>query len=235
MDNAYLGAERVRYFVHEGSLYRQRSRVFQPMRLNPDLEEELVNMREEQERLREEAMETGNNALVTDYRNLQLTGHTPPPGLGIELPEIEFFVPEPQPPLPAELIARDVAAFEVKFGYYKSGDWQETSSWDSDSKAHRTPEFNVPLNDPYFRQKLIAYSRMEQDHLPSYVRLKIEVQPTLRRRKGKDEKGKPEAIETLIWIPASQETFNPDMMQYFQPTPLDSQGNPLVPVNFGSM
>lgn len=228
LDNSYLGTERVRYFVHDHNLYRQRSRVFRVMHLNPNLGEELVRAREQTERMKEEAME--DNRPYMDLYAMRHLG-VMPDGIEDQL-DLECFIPADPEPGPAELIARGVKTFKLEFGRYDNGSWSEANTWDSASKQHRTPEFKLDMNDPLFMKKLQMYQRREADHLPAYVKLTLTIDPRMEnkddKKKKKKKKGVAKTVTTKIWVPASRETFNPMEEDLFEPTPTDKDGNPIL-------
>lgn len=217
-DDAFLGAERVRYFVWNNNLYRRRSKAFEVMQLNPTLWQDLVAAREAMEAARDTARDT--NLPFLDYYRLQTQGPLPPQ---VEPPyPIKFFEPAPVEPQPPELIARNVVEFDLSYGLYNAQEWGEVETWDSDSKQHRTPEFQIPLNDPIFSERLADYQNRNTDNLPSYVRIRVKVDPKLGERgTSKAREARAFDAETSVWIPAALETYSPRDENLFEPTLLE--------------
>jgi len=211
-DNSFLGAERVHYYVARGNLYRRRSRVASRMQVNPDLEEDLRAASEERERERDE---TGALPMLLGnllYRNM--------PGSLDLMPAVEFFVEEPDDPLPPELLAQNVVTFDVHFGHY-FGSWQEADSWDSQAKRHRTAEFSVPRDDPNFLDRLVTFQERPSDHLPSYVRIFLGTDSrsaSERRKHPEPESARVTTTEAVVWLPAAIETYVPEDESQFEPT-----------------
>ncbi|NQU44980.1 prepilin-type N-terminal cleavage/methylation domain-containing protein [bacterium] len=219
-DNSYLGAERVHYFLSNNRLFRKRARIFQPMHLNPNLWQDLVQAQEINEAARKNSEKGGQPFL--DYMQVYGLGELPaqfrPPF------EIEYFVAKEVVETDPELIARNVLEFEIKYGYYAANGWQEVDSWDSMSKERRTPAFNLQPDDPQFTQKLSIYQRRQPDSLPSYIALRMKVAEDIREKRGEARSsGLVRTAETRIWIPTSIEGFVPDDLMYFEPTPLEEE------------
>jgi major type 1 subunit fimbrin (pilin) len=215
-DNSYLGAERVKYFVANNNLYRQRSRVFCAMELNPGLGGELVKIREASEAARQQAADAKMPFL--DFWALGAQG-TLPPQLAPPV-EPNFFVEVPQPPEPPELIARNVTVFDLTYGYYADGDWKEAESWDSDAKQYRTPPFDFQTNDPLFGPRLSSYQNRSNDNLPSYVKIRVRMQQQPGARKegsaGRKSGNLAREIETTVWVPGAIETYVPQEYELFR-------------------
>ena len=215
-DNSYLGAERVKYFVANNNLYRQRSRVFRAMQLNPELGGQLVKIREASEAARQQAADAKMPFL--DFWALAAQG-TLPPQLAPPV-EPNFFVEVPQPPEPPELIARNVTVFDLTYGYYADGDWKEAESWDSDAKQYRTPPFDFQANDPLFGPRLSTYQNRSNDNLPSYVKIRIRMQQQPSAKKegsaGRRSGNLAREIETTIWVPGAIETYVPQEYELFR-------------------
>jgi prepilin-type N-terminal cleavage/methylation domain-containing protein len=215
-DNSYLGVERVKYFVADGDLYRQRSRVFRPMQLNPNLGEELVKIREACEAAKQRAADAG--IPYVDFWSLAAQGTLPPQFMPSVQPD--FFVEVPQKMEPPELLARNVTVFDLSYGFYADEQWKETGYWDSDAKQFRTPPFDFLANDPLFTSRLQNYQQRTNDNLPSYVKIRIRMQQKGEQGKTalqtKDAPPKPgksknlmRELQTTVWLPGAIETFVP--------------------------
>lgn len=236
-DNSYLGAERIQYYVEGTDLYRKRERVLSVIRVNAQWREELQGVR--QARLEErDTFERNPELDYIDFRALARRG---------TLPEqyqpqntVEYFQPEPTAQGPPELLAHNVTQFNLRYGYFE-GRWQEVDEWDSDDKKHRSPPFNLTLEDPDFNSKLADYQARPDDGLPAYVRLTLTIDP--RAEEDRDQappgaakktgvaaarkasrsrrvRGRARTVETIIWIPASLEGFTPEDAQgRYEPTP----------------
>jgi len=215
-DNSYLGAERVKYFVADNNLYRQRSRVFRAMQLNPELGGQLVKIREASEAARQQAADAKMPFL--DFWALAAQG-TLPPQLAPPV-DPDFFVEVPQPPEPPELIARNVTVFDLTYGYYADGDWKEAESWDSDAKQYRTPPFDFQTNDPLFGPRLSTYQNRSNDNLPSYVKIRVRMQQQPDTKKdgsaGRKSGKLAREIETTVWVPGAIETYVPQEYELFR-------------------
>ncbi|HUT26102.1 MAG TPA: type II secretion system protein [Sumerlaeia bacterium] len=213
--DAFMGLERVRYFLLGRDLYRQRSNPAAFMRLRPNLAEEIINAREARETNGLDANERNRRRVVNARLGL------PPPGT--EDPHrVKYFEKVPEEPLPAELLAQNVVAFDTEFGFY-SGQWQEADSWDSESKQRRTPEFHIDPTDPNYHQRALQWQTRATDGLPSFVkvRLTIEHGSDKKKEKRKREKRRTQTIETTVWIPAALESYMPGEDAYFEPQPVE--------------
>jgi prepilin-type N-terminal cleavage/methylation domain-containing protein len=213
--DAFMGLERVRYFLLGGDLYRQRSNPAAFMRLKPNLAQEIINAREARENSGLDANERNRRRLVNARPGL------PPPGT--EDPyRVKYFEKIPEEPLPAELLAQNVAAFGAKFGYY-SGQWEEADSWDSESKKRRTPEFHIDATDPNLNQRLLQWQARPTDGLPSYVKVRLTIEHGSGKKQEKRERGKRrrQTIETTVWIPAALESYMPGEDAFFEPQPVE--------------
>jgi len=210
-DNSFLGAERVRYYLDGENLYRRRSRVIEVMQLNPDLEEDLKKSREETTHVGGKKKEIGDS--VVDVAKL-FAGSTLLPFLTPKS-DVQYFVPLEEKPVPPDLLATNVTAFDVKYGYF-FGEWEESDSWDSESKKHRTPPFELDPKDSNFLNKMLAYAVRAPDHLPSYARIRMNIggQTTEKGEKGPN---KVYAVDTMVWIPGAQEGYVPTDLDYFKP------------------
>jgi prepilin-type N-terminal cleavage/methylation domain-containing protein len=245
-DESSWGTERVRYYVENGNLYRQRSPVPRILRLNPDLEQEIENA-QNQRTEKQQRRSGGRRGDETDpYGSFSFDGIAKkgllPPDLRDRLVKVNYVVevePEPSPP---DLLAEGVAEFNVKFGYYAgeggggssgsggSGSWTETNSWDSDEKALRSPKFEVDPMDPMFMQKLNAYQERASDHLPACVKLTLGIEVPDEKRKRKGQKPRIERVETVIWLPAALEVFTPGDDLFFKSYPnADGSFGPMTP------
>ncbi|MFP4379273.1 MAG: prepilin-type N-terminal cleavage/methylation domain-containing protein [Candidatus Sumerlaeia bacterium] len=223
LSNEYLGIERVKYFLKDHNLYRHRARAFRVLKINPNIAQEFVKANEMLEAEKDKARREGQ--VFIDWQNLMNVGVLPEDFLPPD--EIKYFEEVELDPGATELLARNVSKLEFKYGYFRSGGWSEASDWDSNKKKYRTPKFNLPSDDPQFRQKLMAYIKRATDHLPMAVTVTLEIDPKLAEM-DEDEKetkktskisGHARSMTTTIWVPTSIETFKPSDVGYFEPTP----------------
>ena len=222
---AAYGAERVRYFLagpEKTDLYRQRYPVLRPVRINPNLEDEIAqaeDVREFEKADLADAKRGSEDPLAgIDFRRLEGSGVLPPQYRKELL--VNYLVEDEPDYEPPELLAENVVAFDLKFGQFQ-GHWSEVASWDSDEKVRRTPGFNVLPEDPRFLQKLQAYQKRASDSLPAHVRLKLGIRgPTESKRR----KPKTFTIETVIWLPAALEVYTPADDEMFE-TLFDEDGH----------
>jgi len=247
-DESSWGTERVRYYVENGNLYRQRSPVPRILRLNPNLEEEIENAQnqrtEKQQRRSGGRRGGGDNADPYggfSFDSIAKKGLLPQE-LRNQLVKVNYVVEVEPEPLPPDLLAERVVEFNVKFGYFSGGEgnsgggatgtgnWTETTRWDSDEKALRSPKFEVDPMDPMFMQKLNAYQERASDNLPACVKLTLGVEVPDEKRQRKGQKSRVERIETVIWLPAALEVFTPGDDLFFQSFPnADGSFGPLTP------
>ncbi len=249
-DESSWGTERVRYYVENGNLDRQRSPVPRILRLNPNLEEEIENARNQRTEKRQRRSSRRQEEGADPYADFAFDSIARkgllPSKLRDRLVPVEYVVegePEPSPP---DLLAERVAEFNVKFGYFSgdgsagagpgaSGGWTETSQWDSDEKALRSPAFEVDPMDPMFMQKLNAYQERASDHLPACVKLTLGVEVPDEKRKRKGQKPRIERVETVIWLPAALEVFTPGDDLFFKSFPnADGSFGPMLPGQTGT-
>jgi prepilin-type N-terminal cleavage/methylation domain-containing protein len=247
-DESSWGTERVRYYVENGNLYRQRSPVPRILRLNPNLEQEIEdaqNRRTEKQQRRSGGRRGGGDD--TDpyggisFDNIARKGLLPQE-LRNQLVKVNYVVEVEPEPLPPDLLAERVVEFNVKFGYFSGGEgnsgggatgtgnWTETTRWDSDEKALRSPKFEVDPMDPMFMQKLNAYQERASDNLPACVKLTLGVEVPDEKRQRKGQKPRVERVETVIWLPAALEVFTPGDDLFFQSFPnADGSFGPQTP------
>ncbi|MBM3334156.1 hypothetical protein FJY63_05800, partial [Candidatus Sumerlaeota bacterium] len=104
--------------------------------------------------------------------------------------------------VPRELVARNVRAFDLGFGYWTDEGWKEASDWVAHERRYRNPPFDIGPEDPSFA--LIAgWNRSRpSDGIPAYVTV------TLALGYGKDS-AKTRAFRTRIRLMNSTETYEP--------------------------
>lgn len=221
-DNSFLGGERVQYTLENGQLIRRRFRVLEVMELNPNLIEDLERAheiiaqeaeKEEDEEKRRTVEELYAGSTLLSFLSSKF--------------KVKYYVPVQEEELPPELIASNVVKFNVTYGYFSEGEWLEAPAWDSESKEHRTPPFNIEPTDPEFMNKMLAYETRPADHLPTYVRLRIGVGAQPVDGKAPEEKtdssqgapkpGRIYETDTIVWLPSAQEVFVPTDEEYFEP------------------
>ncbi len=244
-DESSWGTERVRYYVENGNLYRQRSPVPRILRLNPNLEEVIEDARNQRTEKQQRRSGGRRGEAVDPYGDFSFDGIAKKGLLPAEfrdrLVKVDYVVevePEPSPP---DLLAERVTEFNVKFGYFSggggasagsdgTGSWTETEKWDSDEKALRSPKFEVDPMDPMFMQKLNAYQERASDHLPACVKLTLGIEMPDEKRQRKGQKPRIERVETVIWLPAALEVFSPGDDLFFKSYPnADGSYGPMTP------
>ena len=220
-DRSVAAIERVRYFLGGAdgtSLYRARARALCFLRVNPNLEEEIIRARERRESRK---INRGKKPLYrtvggsSGKRRVQVSPETVVPAPNDPLFDVNYVIRVPEESFPPELVAENVVEFKLTYGYF-FGEWHESDLWDSESKKHRTPAFRIPEDDLSYLAKLMAYRLRPYDGLPSYVRLRLAVR-NLPGKKESEDKESVQRVETIIWIPAALETYVPDDMTLYDP------------------
>jgi hypothetical protein len=224
------GAERVRYFMGglDGSdLYRQRSPVDRVIRINPNLEAEVA-------RAKEEAAANGTtlgggpgtvpgggltpgDPLAGFNFNLIAKRGALPPQYQPANPVQYLIVDEPAKLPPPELLAQGIESLVITYGKFDS-QWSEVGTWDSDTKANRTPDFQVPPTDPQFFEKLTAYQVRPSDHLPAYVKLHLGIRESDPERQGAKKTARVRTFDTFVWLPGALEIYTPEDADTFAGT-----------------
>ncbi len=233
MRGSSRGLERVRYFVSDGRLYRQAWDPAGRMRFREDLDIELSRVLDEVDGQRLDPNDAQAQKVLRGVRGPLPEGIPP-------FPEVDLFAPvKPADIPPPELLAENITSFQVQFGYF-SGDWTEVGTWDSESRAHRTPALAIDQEDQAWMQKLSVWRERDTDGLPSYMRVKMSIKVTTdkvgssgpssgstgeresapepreqRRRRVRDKEGPVKTMETVIWAPAAQETYLPEDEELF--------------------
>lgn len=133
----------------------------------------------------------------------------------------------------AEVLAKGVLRFDLKYGFFFNDDWMEAEDWDSSAKRYRNPADDLlvdddgePLmeeDDEYmssdeYREKMRKEQMKPADGLPAFVRITVEIEELEfgRKRKSKSNKKKnprTRVFSSLLRIPAAAENYMPSFFE----------------------
>lgn len=126
-------------------------------------------------------------------------------------PKFDFYgEPMKKPRAPRELVARNVAVFDVSYGYWYDEEWRIDKNWDSKQKKKRNALSELssfsyePGSDEAQLMQYLTNTRkhVAEDGLPAFVDILLGV----RTEKGGD---KIAYYQTRVLMPTSQETYVP--------------------------